>query len=131
MSYVFTGCHFLFEAENNFHKSSCTLVYYPTGLHSTESNMLSKLIAQIIKGPCYNTLKTSEQLGYMVSSDIHRSIGTQGLQIVVQSNKHPQYIEKRINLFLDSMLVSIIISYVVKNIVYLCEIHYVLVNRLC
>jgi len=105
---VFTGCHFLYEAENNLHKSSCTMVYYPIGLQSTESNMLLELLAQIIAEPCFNTLRTKEQLGYIVFSGIRRSSGAQGLRIIVQSDKHPQYVEKRINLFLDSMLVSII-----------------------
>ncbi|XP_018401508.1 PREDICTED: insulin-degrading enzyme-like isoform X2 [Cyphomyrmex costatus] len=98
------GCHFLFEAENNLHKSSCTMVYYPTGLQSTESNMLLELLAQIIAEPCFNTLRTKEQLGYIVFSGIRRTSGTQGLRIIVQSDKHPQYVEKRINLFLDYML---------------------------
>ncbi|KYQ54449.1 Insulin-degrading enzyme, partial [Trachymyrmex zeteki] len=101
------GCHFLFEAENNFNKSSCTLVYYPTGLQSTESNMLLQLLEKIIAQPCYNTLRANEQLGYRVFSDIFQTntySGEQGLEIFVQSDEHPQYVEKRINLFLDSML---------------------------
>ncbi|KYN28455.1 Insulin-degrading enzyme, partial [Trachymyrmex cornetzi] len=125
------GCHFLFEAENNFHKNSCTVVYYPTGLQSTESNMLLELLVQIIKGPCYDTFRTKEQLGYSAFSDRRESNATQGLRISVISDKHPQYVEKRINLFLDSMLASIIISYIVKNIVYyFLEFTYILVNRL-
>ncbi|KYN00390.1 PREDICTED: insulin-degrading enzyme-like [Cyphomyrmex costatus] len=98
------GCHFLFEVENNLHKNSCTMVYYQTGLQSTESNMLLELLAQIIEEPCFNTLRTKEQLGYTVFSEIRRTSGTQGLLIIVQSDKHPQYVEKRINLFLDYML---------------------------
>ncbi|XP_011065104.1 PREDICTED: insulin-degrading enzyme-like [Acromyrmex echinatior] len=98
------GCHFLFEVKNDLYKSSCTIVYYPTGLQSIESNMLLELLAQIIAEPCFNTLKTKEQLDYIVLSDIHRSNKAQGLRIIVQSDKHPQYVEKRINLFLHSML---------------------------
>ncbi|XP_011877957.1 PREDICTED: insulin-degrading enzyme isoform X2 [Vollenhovia emeryi] len=98
------GCHFLFEAENKWHKSSCTTVYHPTGLQSTETNMLLELLAQIIAEPCFNILRTKEQLGYIVLSGIRRASGTQGLRIVVQSDKHPQYVEKRIDSFLDSML---------------------------
>ncbi|KYN28454.1 Insulin-degrading enzyme, partial [Trachymyrmex cornetzi] len=124
------GCHFLFEAENNVHKYSCIAVYYPTGLQSTESNMLLELLAQIITGPCYDTLR-KEQLGYEVFCGPHKTSGRQGLRIIFKSDKHPQYVEKRINLFLDSMLVSIIISTTVKNIVYLCWDPYVLVNHLC
>ncbi|XP_018404393.1 PREDICTED: insulin-degrading enzyme-like, partial [Cyphomyrmex costatus] len=98
------GCHFLFEVENNLHKNSCTMVYYQTGLQSTESNMLLELLAQIIQEPCFNTLRTKEQLGYTVFSERCRTSGTQGLLFIVQSDKHPQYVEKRINLFLDYML---------------------------
>ncbi|XP_071641491.1 insulin-degrading enzyme-like isoform X2 [Temnothorax longispinosus] len=98
------GSHFLFEAENKLHKSSCAMVYHPTGLQSTESNMLLELLAQIIAEPCFNTLRTKEQLGYIVFSGIRKTSGAQGLRIIVQSDKHPQYVEKRIDSFLDSML---------------------------
>ncbi|XP_025073712.1 insulin-degrading enzyme-like [Pogonomyrmex barbatus] len=99
------GYRFLFETENKLHKSSCTMVYYQTGLQSTESNMLLELLTQIISEPCFNILRTKEQLGYIVFSDIHRAYGgAQGLRILVQSDKHPQYVEKRINSFMDSML---------------------------
>ncbi|XP_011268023.1 insulin-degrading enzyme isoform X2 [Camponotus floridanus] len=97
------GCHFLFEAENKLHKSSCTEIYYQTGLQSTESNMLLELLAQIILEPCFNILRTKEQLGYIVFSGVRRTNGAQGLRIIVQSDKHPQYVEKRIDLFMDSM----------------------------
>ncbi|EZA60071.1 insulin-degrading enzyme isoform X2 [Ooceraea biroi] len=98
------GCHFLFETENKLHKSSCTEVYYQTGLQATESNMHLELLAQIISEPCFNILRTKEQLGYIVLSDVRRSNGAQGMRIIVQSNKHPQYVEKRIDSFMDSML---------------------------
>ncbi|KAL6438860.1 hypothetical protein ACFW04_003738 [Cataglyphis niger] len=98
------GCHFLFEAENKLHKSSCTEVYYQTGLQSTESNMFLELLAQIISEPCFNILRTKEQLGYIVFSGVRRTNGAQGLRVIVQSDKHPQYVEKRIDLFMDSML---------------------------
>lgn len=90
------------------HKSSCTEIYYQTGLQSTESNMLLELLAQIILEPCFNILRTKEQLGYIVFSGVRRTNGAQGLRIIVQSDKHPQYVEKRIDLFMDAMWVSII-----------------------
>ncbi|XP_012215276.2 insulin-degrading enzyme isoform X1 [Linepithema humile] len=98
------GCHFVFETENKLHKSSCTEVYYQTGLQSTESNILLELLAQIISEPCFNTLRTKEQLGYIVFSGVRRTNGSQGLRIIVQSDKHPQYVEKRIDAFMDSIL---------------------------
>ncbi|KAL6254451.1 hypothetical protein P5V15_014499 [Pogonomyrmex californicus] len=99
------GCHFLFEIENKIHKSSCAMIYYQTGLESTESNVLLRLLMQIISEPCFNILRTTEQLGFIVLRDIYKTRGgAQGLRILVQSDKHPQYVEKRINSFMDSML---------------------------
>ncbi|XP_043685976.1 insulin-degrading enzyme isoform X1 [Vespula pensylvanica] len=98
------GCHFLFEVENQFHKSSCTEVYYQSGLQSTKSNMLLELLTQIISEPCFNILRTKEQLGYIVFSGIRRTNGVQGLRVIIQSDKHPKYVEKRIDEFMNTML---------------------------
>ncbi|KAJ8667813.1 hypothetical protein QAD02_009476 [Eretmocerus hayati] len=97
------GCHFLYEENNKHHKSSCTQVYYQNGTQSTESNMLLELLVQIIAEPCFNVLRTKEQLGYIVFSGIRRSHGVQGLRVIVQSNKHPQFVEERIDAFMESM----------------------------
>ncbi|XP_058795185.1 insulin-degrading enzyme isoform X2 [Phymastichus coffea] len=97
------GCHFLYEVENKHHKSSCTQIYYQTGMQSTESNVLLELFTQIISEPCYNILRTKEQLGYIVFSGVRRQNSVQGLRVIVQSNKHPQYVEERINAFMESM----------------------------
>ncbi|XP_078036268.1 insulin degrading metalloproteinase isoform X2 [Augochlora pura] len=101
------GCNFLFEVENTFHKSSCVYVYYQTGLQSTESNMLLELLAQIISEPCFTTLRTKEQLGYILFSNVRRTNIVQGLIILVQSDKHPKYVEQRIDIFLQSMVETI------------------------
>ncbi|XP_015116960.1 insulin-degrading enzyme isoform X2 [Diachasma alloeum] len=98
------GCHFLYEVENKLHKSSCTEVYYQSGLQSTESNMHLELLAQIISEPCFTVLRTKEQLGYIVFSGIRRTNGAQGLRVIVQSDRHPQYVEERIDAFMESML---------------------------
>ncbi|XP_014470958.1 PREDICTED: insulin-degrading enzyme isoform X1 [Dinoponera quadriceps] len=97
------GRHFLFQTENKLHKSSCTEVYYQIGMQSTELNMLLQLLAQIIGEPCFNVLRTQEQLGYIVFSGAHKVNVMQGLKIIVQSDKQPRYVEKRIDLFIDSM----------------------------
>ncbi|KAK0161382.1 hypothetical protein PV327_009858 [Microctonus hyperodae] len=98
------GCHYLYEIENKIHKSSCTEVYYQSGLQSTESNMHLELLGRIIQEPCFNTLRTKEQLGYIVFSGIRRSNGAQGLRVIVQSDRHPQYVEDRIEAFMETML---------------------------
>lgn len=97
------GSHFLYETENKLHKPSCTEIYYQTGLQSTEANMLLELFSQIISEPCFTVLRTDEQLGYIVWSGLRRTNGTQGLRLIVQSDKHPQYVEERMDLFMKSM----------------------------
>ena len=69
--------------------------------------MLLELFAQIISEPCFTVLRTTEQLGYIVFSGIRRTNGAQGLRIIVQSDKHPQYVEERIETFMESMQVWI------------------------
>ncbi|XP_076624911.1 insulin degrading metalloproteinase isoform X1 [Colletes latitarsis] len=98
------GCHFLFEVDNKLHHNSCTEVYYQTGLQSTQSNMLLELVAQIISEPCYSTLRTKEQLGYVIFSGIQKMTAAEGLRIIIQSDKHPRYVEERIDIFLEAML---------------------------
>lgn len=55
---VFSGCNFLLNIENKFHKSSCVETYYQCTLQSTESNMLLELLSQMISEPCQNILRT-------------------------------------------------------------------------
>lgn len=45
-------------------------------------------------------------MGYIVFSGIRRSNGVQGLRVIVQSEKHPTYVDERIEDFLNNMLVS-------------------------
>ncbi|XP_011312090.1 insulin-degrading enzyme-like [Fopius arisanus] len=98
------GCHFLYEVEDHHHKSSCTQVYYPSGLQSTDSDMQLDLLVQIISEPSITVLRTKEQLGYIVFCGVQRSNGAQGLTVIVQGLRHPQYVEERIDACMESML---------------------------
>lgn len=100
------GCQYTYEVENDVHKSSCIEMYYQCGLQSKENNVKLELIAQLIQEPCYNVLRTKEQLGYIVFSGVRRSNGVQGLRIIVQSDRHPNYLDNRIEEFIKSMEVS-------------------------
>lgn len=55
-----------FVTENEFHKSSCSELYLQCGMQSDTANVFIDLVAQILCEPCYNTLRTKEQLGYIV-----------------------------------------------------------------
>ncbi|RZC37709.1 insulin-degrading enzyme, partial [Asbolus verrucosus] len=101
------GCNYLYEVQNEVHKESCIELYYQCGLQSKENNMKLELFAQIIQEPCFDILRTKEQLGYIVFSGIRRSNGVQGLRIIVQSDKHPTYLDDRIEEFLKNMLTYI------------------------
>lgn len=65
--------------------------------------MLLELFVHIISEPCFNILRTKEQLGYIVFSGVRRSNGTQGLRVIVQSDKHPSFVDQRVEAFIESM----------------------------
>merc|ERR1711974_149656 len=93
----------LYTTTNAVHKSSCIESYYQTGLQDTKLNMLLELFSQIINEGCYNQLRTQEQLGYIVFSGVRRSNGAQGFRVIVQSERHPEYLDSRIEAFLASL----------------------------
>lgn len=97
------GETYLFETHNEYHKSSCVELYLQCGVQSDQSNAFIDLITQILSEPCYNVLRTQEQLGYIVFCGTRKANGVQGLRIIVQSNKHPTHVEERIEVFLDGM----------------------------
>ncbi|XP_011150285.1 insulin-degrading enzyme-like isoform X2 [Harpegnathos saltator] len=99
------GRQFVLPIENSHYKDSCTLVYYQAGMQTTQSNVLLKLVVQIISKFCINILKTKEQLGYQVLTVRHASEITHGLAILVVSDKkETQYVDKKIDLCVNSML---------------------------
>lgn len=95
------GCHYVFERRNEVHCSSSIETYYQCGLQETRANMLLELFCQIITEPCFNILRTQEQLGYIVLSGTRRVNGVQGVRIIVQSDKSPAYVDSRIEAFLQ------------------------------
>uniref|UniRef100_A0A1I8Q5M0 Insulin-degrading enzyme n=1 Tax=Stomoxys calcitrans TaxID=35570 RepID=A0A1I8Q5M0_STOCA len=96
------GDSYLFEKENDFHKSNCTQLYIQCGQQSDRSNNMVNLISQILTEPCYDCLRTKEQLGYIVFSGPRKVNGANGIRIIVQSTKHPSFVEERIESFLQN-----------------------------
>lgn len=58
------------------------------------------LIAQIAQEPCFNQLRTREQLGYLVFSGVRRHVGTVGLRFLIQSERSTVHLEHRVEEFL-------------------------------
>ena len=51
---------------NEVHKTSSIEIIYQVGVQNTRDNMLLELFIQLINEPCFNILRTQEQLGYIV-----------------------------------------------------------------
>ncbi|XP_028391087.1 insulin-degrading enzyme-like [Dendronephthya gigantea] len=97
------GSNLLYEVENEVHKSCCLEIYYQCELQALEGNMLLELFSKIISESCFDILRTKEQLGYIVVSGVRRANGVQGLRFIIQSDKAPTYLDKRVENFLIIM----------------------------
>ncbi|WRT69793.1 uncharacterized protein IL334_006784 [Kwoniella shivajii] len=65
-------------------------------------NTLS-LFSQISSEPAFDVLRTKQQLGYIVFSHASSSAGSMGYSIIVQSEKSTEFVENRIESFLDGL----------------------------
>lgn len=91
---------YVYEQVNEVHHTSSIQTYFQCGPQETRANMLVELLCQLITEPCYNILRTQEQLGYLVASGPRRSNGVQGIRIIVQSDRPPLFLDSRIEAFL-------------------------------
>uniref|UniRef100_A0AAR2JYT8 Insulin-degrading enzyme n=1 Tax=Pygocentrus nattereri TaxID=42514 RepID=A0AAR2JYT8_PYGNA len=101
------GGWYVYQQRNEVHNNCGIEIYYQTDMQSTHDNMLLELFCQIISEPCFNTLRTKEQLGYIVFSGPRRANGVQGLRFIIQSEKAPHYLESRVEAFLKTMEKSV------------------------
>lgn len=88
--------------EANLNSAISTL--YQVGCETEGSTMALRarleLFAHIFKEPCFNQLRTQEQLGYLVFSGITRMEGIDYFRILIQSDvASPQLLDQRIELF--------------------------------
>ncbi|KAI9136484.1 Metalloenzyme, LuxS/M16 peptidase-like protein [Paraphysoderma sedebokerense] len=61
------------------------------------------LIAQIAQEPCFDSLRTREQLGYLVFSGVVRHSTMTGFRVLIQSERDSVYLENRIVEFLKKL----------------------------
>jgi len=97
-----SGSNYVFKSEHHSHLSSCVAVMFQAGLLDTKNNVIVELLEHIAHEPCFNQLRTQEQLGYIVFTGVRRASGTQGIQYIVQSDRHPAYVERRIYNFINA-----------------------------
>ena len=70
---------------------------------NSKERVIANLLQQVLKDAAFNTLRTQESLGYVVHTTVQSGTEYIGLAFVVQSEKHPKYVESRINAFLLKM----------------------------
>lgn len=70
------------------------------GPKNQKLKVLTDLLSTIIHEPCFNRLRTKEQLGYIVFSGVRSTRNKIGFRILVQSERTCDYLEYRIEEFL-------------------------------
>jgi insulysin len=60
------------------------------------------LLGQLTDEAGFDRLRTKEQLGYIVFTGPRLAIATMGYRVIIQSERHTEYLEERINAFLAS-----------------------------
>lgn len=81
--------------------NSCIQHVTQLGVYTEELSAKGGLFAQMIHEPCFDTLRTKEQLGYVVFSSSLNNHGAANLRILVQSEHTAPYLEWRIDSFLQ------------------------------
>ncbi|AJV59003.1 ADQ_G0038370.mRNA.1.CDS.1 [Saccharomyces cerevisiae] len=82
--------------------NSCIQHVTQLDVYSEDLSALSGLFAQLIHEPCFDTLRTKEQLGYVVFSSSLNNHGTANIRILIQSEHTTPYLEWRINNFYET-----------------------------
>ncbi|KAL3664821.1 hypothetical protein V7S43_010001 [Phytophthora oleae] len=90
--------------EANLNSAICTLYQLDCETEGSTMTLRARLelFAHIFKEPCFNQLRTQEQLGYLVFSGIMRTEGVDYFRILIQSDvASPQLLDQRIELFVS------------------------------
>uniref|UniRef100_A0A0R3RZQ2 Insulin-degrading enzyme n=1 Tax=Elaeophora elaphi TaxID=1147741 RepID=A0A0R3RZQ2_9BILA len=99
------GCQYVYKAFQPTHPNSSVNYIMQAGLQDTRENVLLELIVQLAAEPAFNQLRTNEQLGesnagYIVHTGARRNNGVQGIELLIQGQHIPEFMEERIENFL-------------------------------
>jgi insulysin len=86
---------------NKDEENNMVIFIYPTGLFNPKENIKLIILSILIEQPCYDYLRTKNQLGYLVSSNIQKIILNYYLTIKVQTLKDVSIAEEKMNLFIE------------------------------
>ncbi|PAV67315.1 hypothetical protein WR25_15196 [Diploscapter pachys] len=96
------GDEFIYRHYQNTHNVGCVDMIYQFGIQNIHENTLAKFMVQLMKQTAFNTLRTNEQLGYIVWTISHMQNGTLGLDLIVQGSKDPDHVLSRIENFIET-----------------------------
>lgn len=100
------GQSHVFTKNNLVHKTAGIEVYYQCMEQTTRNNALVELFCQVINESSFNILRTQEQLGYIVASGVRNFGGVNGVRLIIQSDRPPNYLDERIENFIKLTQVS-------------------------
>ncbi|CAG9536896.1 unnamed protein product [Cercopithifilaria johnstoni] len=94
------GCQYVYKAFQPTHPNASVNYVMQTGQQDTRENVLLELVVQLAAEPAFNQLRTTEQLGYIVHTGARRNNGVQGIELLIQGQQIPEFMEERIENFL-------------------------------
>lgn len=84
-------------------------LFFPIGtLEDAKLRTMTALFVQIFNEPFFDTLRTAEQLGYLVTHGLREKGVLSGLRFMIQSERTPVYLDSRIEAFLSENVPAIL-----------------------
>ncbi|KAK8912384.1 A-factor-processing enzyme [Metarhizium anisopliae] len=97
------GSNFVYKKtlEDGKNVNHCIETFFYVGHQGDcQARAKTRLVEQMIQEPAFDQLRTKERLGYIVFSDLRNLTTTFGLRLLVQTEKTPEHLDRRIEAFL-------------------------------
>jgi insulysin len=82
--------------------SAVEMFLYVGDDYDQQQRVRLQLFTQLASEPCFDQLRTKEQLGYIVQSSARGSIGSHGFRVIVQSERDADHVEARIEAWFET-----------------------------
>mmetsp|Transcript_48832 Transcript_48832/g.140380 ORF Transcript_48832/g.140380 Transcript_48832/m.140380 type:complete len:1013 (-) Transcript_48832:12-3050(-) len=95
---------------NASERNGAVLLTLQAAEETLENVTMSELVAQVLSQRCFDELRTKQQLGYIVALQAHADgigTGSCGIKVIVQSEKHPAEVHRRIDGWLGGALTEL------------------------
>jgi insulysin len=97
------GHNNIFQTEHPVAPDTAVTIYTQSNETTLHNTLKGGLLANIFQEPIFNTLRTKQQLGYVVGDGASSGGGVNGIYIYIQSSKPPNFLNDRIDEFLKKM----------------------------